>query len=75
MSFLKYTTFAKALDEATDSSQSFVSRRHPPSQARVRSTTRPWGGTSNPLAVSDRLMTSTLQLRRSFSAPLRFSRA
>jgi len=49
-----------AVDEAMDFSQSLASRLQRPSQANVRSTTQRRGRISKPLAVSDRLMISTV---------------
>jgi len=43
-------------------SQSFASLRDRPSQANVRSTTHRRGRTSNPLALSERRMISTVHL-------------
>lgn len=40
-------------------SQSLVSRRHLPSQAKVRSTTHRRGSTSKPMAASERLLILT----------------
>jgi len=53
---------------AMDFSQSFESRRHRPSQARVRSTTHRRGNTSKPCAVSERLTICTVQHPTAFSA-------
>ena len=52
------STQASAL--SVDFSQSFASRRHRPSHAKVRSTTHLRGSTSKPLAVSDRCKTACL---------------
>jgi hypothetical protein len=49
-------------------SKSFVSRRHRPNQANVRSTTQRFGSTLNP--GSDRLTISTFNFRRTCFAPL-----
>ena len=49
-------TKAQALELSMVFSQSLARRRHRPSQASVRSTTHLRGNTSNPWAVSDRLM-------------------
>jgi hypothetical protein len=54
-------TKAQALELSMVFSQSLARRRHRPSQASVRSTTHLRGKTSNPLAVSDRLMISIVQ--------------
>ena len=43
-------------------SQSFANRRHRPNHARVRSTTQRRGRTSKPLAASERLTISSVQL-------------
>ena len=53
-----------------DCSQSFANLRQRPSQAKVRSTTHRRGSTSKPLAVSDRLMISTVQSPWPLSADL-----
>lgn len=62
---------AHAVELAIDVSQSFVSRRHRPSQANVRSTTQRRGRTLKPLVSSQRRMTSMVQPPLPFNA--RFS--
>ena len=57
---------AQALELSIVFSQSLARRRHRPSQASVRSTTHLRGNTSNPLAVSDRLMISMVETIRNF---------
>ena len=47
--------------DAMDFSQSLASPRHRPNHAKVRSTTQRRGGTSKPLALSERLMISIVQ--------------
>lgn len=53
---------AHAVEDGMDVSQSLASRRHRPSHAKVRSTTQRRGKTLKPLAVSDRFMTSMVQV-------------
>jgi len=62
---------AEAIDEAMDRSQSFAKRRHGSSHANIGSKTQRRGKSSKPLAVSERLMISSVQLRWSLSARLR----
>ena len=50
-------------------SQSFASRRHLLSHAKVRSTIQRLGNTTNPLAASERLTISTLMLRQTRFRP------
>ena len=54
-------TRAQALELSMVFSQSLASRRQRFSHAMVRSTTHLRGKTSNPVAVSDRLMISMVQ--------------
>jgi hypothetical protein len=61
MSRRMWATRRKAVAEAMDFSQSLESLRHRPSQAKVRSTTHRRGRTSKPLALSERLMISSVQ--------------
>ena len=56
------TINVQAVELSSDFSQSFARRRHLPSHAKVRSTTRRRGRTSNPFSMSDRLMTSVCSL-------------
>ena len=63
-------TRAQALELSMVFSQSLASRRQRFTHAMVRSTTHRRGNTSNPLAVSDRLMISIVQS----PCPLRASR-
>ena len=52
---------AHAVEEAMVRSQSLASRRQRPSHAKVRSTTQRRGNSTKPLAVSERLMISSVQ--------------
>lgn len=54
---------------AMDFSQSLASRRHRPSQAKVRSTTQRRGSSSKPLAMSERLTICSFQSPILASAP------
>ncbi len=53
---------AHAVEEAMERSQSLVNRLHLPSHAKVRSTTHRRGRRTKPVAVSERLMISMVQL-------------
>ena len=50
----------QAVELSSDRSQSFANLRHRPSHANVRSATHRRGRTSNPFAVSERLMISSV---------------
>ena len=56
-------------------SKSLASLRQRPSQAKVRSTNQRFGSTLNPLAVSERLMISTVQRPIPASSPRSLSPA
>jgi hypothetical protein len=64
-----------AFADSMDRSKSFASLRHLPSHAKVRSTTQRRGRTSKPLALSDRLMISSVKLPILCSAPFSFGPA
>ena len=65
----------EAVELSRDFSQSLTSPRHRPSHAKVRSTTYRRGRTSNPFAVSEHLMISTVQSPRPLSADFSLSPA
>lgn len=61
--------------EAMVRSKSLANRRHLSSQANVRSTTHRRGKTSKPLALSDRLMISSVNVPTFCGSPLSFGPA
>jgi hypothetical protein len=65
----------QAVELSSDRSQSFAKLRHRRSHANVRSTTHRRGRTSNPFAVSERLMISIVQSPRPLSAAFSLSPA
>ena len=67
--------WAHAVEEAMEVSQSLANRRQRPSQAKVGSTTYRRGSKTKPLAVSERLMISSVQFPCSLSASLSLSPA
>ena len=64
-----------AVELSIVASKSFARRRLRPNQAKVRSTTHRRGSSTKPLAVSDRLMISSVQLPFPLSAVSSFSPA
>lgn len=65
----------QACADSTDRSKSLASLRHLPSHANVRSTTHRRGRTSMPLAMSDRLMISIVNVPIFSKAPRSFGPA